>query len=216
MARRLRQVAAGLPAGDGLAVCCEVFLASWEAARESAGEGRSGFATVLEVVATKLALRLLSVAEGQAAGPRMSACWRPLSQFRHHPGVAAAQFALAGLNAHLGHDLPRSLVQARRSHHGELDGVEADFHRLHALFTHLEATAHDVVDHDGTLTVDDPLAHLLGAWNAERAWQDAWSSTRTLWELRELPELAEEFARQLDSRVGLTGRLLLTPQPCRR
>ena len=37
-----------------------------------------------------------------------------------------------------------------------------------------------------------------------------------LWQLRELPSLAEEFTQRLDAGVGLVTRCLLTPLPAAR
>lgn len=59
--------------------------------------------------------------------------------------------------------------------------------------------------------VTDPLTHLVGSWNLERACAASWSAARVLWRLRDVPSLAAEFGQRLDAGAGLVGRCLLTP-----
>ncbi|CAM5484640.1 hypothetical protein STANM309S_04773 [Streptomyces tanashiensis] len=62
------------------------------------------------------------------------------------------------------------------------------------------------------LEIADPLEqHCLGCWSLDRVRDGAWLAARSLWQLRRLPDLAEEFTERLDRSVGLVGRMLLTP-----
>jgi hypothetical protein len=48
-------------------------------------------------------------------------------------------------------------------------------------------------------------------WDVSRARDAAWTNGRTLWGLRDSPDLAAEFLTALDRMVGLASRGLLLP-----
>ncbi|WP_235033061.1 DUF5995 family protein [Streptomyces sp. WAC05374] len=157
-------------------------------------------------------------AAGGGGGGRPPACWRPLFQYRRHPGVRPLQFALAGINAHIGHDLALAVVDTCRTLNCEPADVEGEFDRVGDILTLLEERIREeLMPGPDLLEVADPLTHLLGCWSLERARDGAWLAARSLWQLHHLggrfPELAEEFTERLDRSVGLVGRMLLTPLP---
>jgi hypothetical protein len=207
---RMRALGAGWPEGDGVGVFNAVYLAVTEELdrRIDAGEfpDRRG-ASTLDV---RFAERYLTVAE---RGP-VPACWRPLFQFRRHPGVRPLQFALAGINAHIGHDLALAVVDACRALECEPCDLEDEFDRVGDLLVSLEERIReDLMPGPDLLQIADPLTHLLGAWSLERARDATWSAARALWALRRLPDVAEEFTQRLDAAVGFAGRMMLTPLP---
>ncbi|MFM9367634.1 DUF5995 family protein [Streptomyces sp. Da 82-17] len=160
----------------------------------------------------RLAERYSAVLDAARRGHRPPAAWRPLFQFRRHPGVRPPQFALAGLNAHIGYDLPLAVVDVCRARGCEPAAVEAEFDRVGDLLGALEERLReDLVPSPELLQVGDPLTHLLGAWHLERARDAAWSAARVLWGLRERPEAAREFTEHTDAGAGLVGHCLLTP-----
>ncbi|MFJ8004660.1 DUF5995 family protein [Streptomyces fagopyri] len=205
---RMRALEASLPERDGVAVFNHVYLTVTEEidGRLEAGEFPDpGAAATLDV---RFAERYLTVAEDG----RPPACWRPLLQFRRHPGVRPLQFALAGVNAHVGHDLALAVVDSCRTLDCEPADLEDEFERVGDLLVAMEERVReDLMPGPDLLEVADPLTHLLGAWSLERARDAAWSAARTLWALRGLPALAREFEGRLDAAVGLTGRMMLTP-----
>ncbi|MDI3406594.1 DUF5995 family protein [Streptomyces cavernicola] len=190
------------PHPDGAAVFHRAYLAV-------AGEPAAPTASALE---TRLAERYFAARETVRGGHRPPAAWRPLFQFRRHPGVRPLQFGLAGINAHVGHDLPLAVVDACLALGCEPAAVEGEFERVgDRLLALEERIVEDLAPGPDLLHVTDPLAHLLGVWSLERARDTAWSAARVLWSLRELPDLAAEFSRRTDAGVGLVGRCLLTP-----
>ncbi|MCX4573694.1 DUF5995 family protein [Streptomyces sp. NBC_01571] len=205
---RMRALEAALPERDGVAVFNRVYLTVTEEIdrRLDAGEFPDpGAAATLDV---RFAERYLTVAE-EGCPP---ACWRPLLQFRRHPGVSPLQFALAGVNAHVGHDLPLAVVDSCRALGCEPADLEDEFERVGDLLVSMEERIReDLMPGPDLLEVADPLTHLLGAWSLERARDASWSAARALWALRGLPGLAREFDDRLDATVGLTGRMMLTP-----
>ncbi|MGW3444348.1 DUF5995 family protein [Streptomyces sp. NPDC001076] len=209
---RMRALDAALPERDGIAVFNRVYLAVTEEVERRLDAGRfadPGAAATLDV---RFAERYLAAVDAEAAGRRPPACWRPLFQFRRHPGVRPLQFALAGINAHIGHDLALAVVDACRTLGCAPADLEDEFDRVGDLLVSLEERIReDLMPGPDLLQIADPLTHLLGSWSLERARDATWAAARALWALRGFEGVAEEFAERLDAAVGLAGRMLLTP-----
>ncbi|GAA3862473.1 DUF5995 family protein [Streptomyces lacrimifluminis] len=207
---RMRALETHLPPRDGLAVFNRVYLAVTEAFDRRLSAGAFPDAEAAIALDVRFAERYLRVAEDDHA----PACWRPLLQFRRHPGVRPLQFALAGINAHIGHDLALAVVDACRTLDCEPSDLEDEFERVGDLLVSLEERIREeLMPGPDLLQIADPLTHLLGAWSMERARAATWSAARTLWALRRLPDVAEEFTDRLDAAVGFASRMLLTPLP---
>ncbi|MGW7353860.1 DUF5995 family protein [Streptomyces sp. NPDC054784] len=212
--RRMRGLGAALPPDDGVAVFNQVYLDVAEELRQRLERGHfeDRAAAVAGELGVRFAERYLAAVDAAAAGRRAPACWRPLFQLRHHPAVRPAQFALAGINAHVGHDLPLALLDVCAERGVEPVLLEGAFEQLGELLAELEERIRDeLLPEPDVLDVADPLAHLAGAWSLERARDGAWAAFRALWELRGDPELTGELAERLGAGTGLAGRLLLTP-----
>ncbi|MGW3664494.1 DUF5995 family protein [Streptomyces sp. NPDC005141] len=207
---RMRTLDAELPERDGLAVFNRVYLTGTEEFDRHLDTGVFPDRRAAITLDVRFAERYLTVAEEG----RAPACWRPVLQFRRHPGVRPLQFAIAGINAHIGHDLALALVDTCRTLDCEPADLEDEFDRVGDLLVSLEEhIREELMPGPDLLQIADPLTHLLGAWSLERARQATWAAARALWALRGLPDLAEEFAERLDAAVGLAGRMLLTPLP---
>lgn len=212
---RMRGVGAQLPQGDGVAVFNRMYLSVTLELQRGLESGWFSDSEATGELGARFAARYLAAVEAQREGRRPPACWRPLFQMRRHPYVHPLQFALAGINAHVGLDLPLALLAACRALSAEPDELEGDFERVGDLLTLLEERIREeLMPGPDLLDVADPLTHLAGAWSLEMARAGAWMAFRALWGLRELPEVAEEFTERLDASVGLAGRCLLTPLEC--
>ncbi|MGP4044318.1 DUF5995 family protein [Streptomyces sp. 2A115] len=216
VAHRMRVLGAAWPERDGVAVFNRVYLAVTEEVDRRLDTGHFTDARAAITLDVRFAERYLAAVEAVANERRPPASWRPLFQFRRHPGVRPLQFALAGINAHIGHDLALAVVDTCRTLDCEPAELEDEFERVgDVLITLEERIREDLMPGPDLLQIADPLTHLLGAWSLERARDAAWSAARAVWALRGLPELAEEFVERLDTGVGLVGRCLLTPLACR-
>ncbi|TGB17290.1 hypothetical protein E4099_03840 [Streptomyces palmae] len=208
----MRAIGAGLPPRDGVAVFNQVYLSVTEEVDRRLDTGYFDDPALAAELDVRFADRYLAAVDAAAAGARPPACWRPLFQARSHPAVRPLQFALAGINAHIGHDLALALVDTCRDRGVEPDALEGDFERVGALLAGMEERIREeLMPGPDLLDLADPLTHLVGAWSLERAREAAWAAFRALWGLRGLPELAEEFAERIDAGTGLVGRFLLTP-----
>ncbi|MCX5365145.1 DUF5995 family protein [Streptomyces sp. NBC_00124] len=211
---RMRALDEALPERDGIAVFNRVYLAVTEAVDRGIDAGRFTDARAAITLDVRFAERYLRAAETVTDERRPPACWRPLFQYRRHPGVRPLQFALAGINAHIGHDLALAVVDTCRTLGCEPVDVEDEFDRVGDLLVSLEERIReDLMPGPDLLQIADPLTHLLGAWSLERARDATWTAARALWALRGLPDVAGEFRERLDTAVGFAGRMLLTPLP---
>ncbi len=211
---RMRALHANLPERDGVAVFNRVYLTVTEAVDRHIDGRRFPDARAAITLDVRFAERYLAAVERAEDERRPPACWRPLFQMRRHPGVRPLQFALAGINAHIGHDLALAVVDACRSLDCEPVDLEDEFDGVGDLLVSLEERIREeLMPGPDLLQIADPLTHLLGSWSLERARDATWSAARALWALRRLPDVAEEFTERLDAAVGFAGRMLLTPLP---
>ncbi|MFF5537725.1 DUF5995 family protein [Streptomyces cinerochromogenes] len=211
---RMRALDTALPARDGVAVFNRVYLAVTEEIDRRLDTGEFPDPRAAAALDVRFAERYLAAVDAAAADRRPPACWRPLFQLRRHPGVRPLQFALAGVNAHIGHDLALAVVDACRTLGCEPADLEDEFDRVGDLLVSLEERIReDLMPGPDLLQIADPLTHLLGSWSLERARDATWAAARALWALRHCGDVAEEFTERLDAAVGFAGRMLLTPLP---
>ncbi len=210
---RMREIALPMDPGDGLAAFNGMYLHVTELVRDRISEGYFGsaeFMTRFDIVFAGMYLEAVDATSPCSA-------WVPVFEARHQPGRLPIQFALAGMNAHINHDLPIALVAACRQLGLGPDspGVRGDYQKV----TDLLASAQEQVRQsflDGVaLDVDrryaGPVANLVGAWSIGRARDAAWVNAGVLWELDGMEPLCQDFLATLSSSVGLVGRTLLTP-----
>ncbi|WP_133916338.1 DUF5995 family protein [Streptomyces sp. NBC_00582] len=209
---RMRAVDAALPARDGIAVFNRVYLAVTQEVDRRIDTGGFPDARTARTLDLRFAERYLAAVDAAVADRPPPACWRPLFQMRRHPGVRPLQFALAGINAHIGHDLALAVVDACRDLGCEPAELEDAYDRVGDLLVALEERIREeLMPGPDLLQIADPLTHLLGSWSLERARDATWTAARALWALRRLPDVAGEFTERLDTAVGFAGRMLLTP-----
>lgn len=209
---RMRRIRSAWHPADGVAVFNRVYLTVTEEIGRAIDSGTFADRRAAATLDVRFAERYLAVVDTVAADGPAPACWRPLFHYRRHPGVRPLQFALAGINAHIGHDLALAVVDTCRTLDCAPRDLEDEFDRVGDILVLLEERIREeLMPGPDLLEVADPLTHLLGCWSLDRARDGAWLSARSLWELGEVPDLAEEFRERLDRSVGLVGRMLLTP-----
>jgi Family of unknown function (DUF5995) len=210
---RMGQVQAALPDGDGVRAFNGMYLTVTELVRDrlvADGFVDSTFMTRLDVVFAGLYLEAVDAVHPVSA-------WRPLFEQRHAPGVLSIQFALAGMNAHINHDLPIAVVRTCRQLGLTLDspGVEADYQAITGLLAAVQEQVRQSFFDGIHLEVDRryaaPLANLVGSWSIGRARDAAWTNARVLWEIRGAEPLRTDYLATLSSTVGMVGSRLLTP-----
>lgn len=211
---RMRAQGALWPPGDGVGIFNRLYLTVTEELDRRVDQGAFPDARAAATLGTVFAEHYLRAVDTATSGRRPPACWRPLFDHRRHPGVRPLQFALAGINAHIGHDLALAVVDACRALDCEPADLEDEFDQVGGVLEALEERIReDLMPGPDLLEIADPMTHLVGAWSLDRARDGAWAAARTLWALRGMPDVAQETRDGLGSCVGLVGRMLLTPLP---
>jgi hypothetical protein len=143
--------------------------------------------------------------------------WKPLFEDRHKHGIAPVQFALAGMNAHINHDLSVSVCETCEELGREPrdDGPEhKDYDSVNSMIAAVEKRMKKWMM-TGLLKELDrafrPVDDIVAVWDVDAARAAAWTRAKVLWHLRELPPLRHEYEEMNDSMTGFAGRALLTP-----
>jgi len=130
--------------------------------------------------------------------------------------VLPIQFALAGMNSHIEHDLPVAVIRTCRQLGTSPERVEvhADYEAVNRLLAASESTVRRSFLTEAGREVDDrlgPVVHLMSSWKIDKARDVAWVNVEALWALRDAGLLAKRYRAALARTVGMTSRCLLTP-----
>ena len=147
--------------------------------------------------------------------PQTASSWGALFEARKRAGVDRIQFALAGMNAHINHDLALALLQ-----------TDDELHLMPAL----QSPEHDDYEHVNTLLEEvlpsaltflatgivgelaqdtGKIGRLLAIWNVRAARDLAWDFAD---HLRGLKGVSRDLALEAqDKLTGVIGRTLLLP-----
>lgn len=221
---RLNSIDRALPPSDGVKWFNKLYLEVTQqvAASVSAqhqAEAAPGFLGALDLFFARRYFDAFDAAGNGATLPPEYPfhAWRPLFEARFVNGIAPVQFALAGMNAHINHDLAIALCDtcaARRTEPSD-DGPEhEDYESVNGLIAKVEKDMKAWMM-TGLLKeldlafrqVDDTVA----VWNVQRARDAAWVRAEVLWSLRPLSGLRDSYEEMNDRAVGFAGRALLIP-----
>lgn len=147
------------------------------------------------------------------AGQETAASWRALFEARFNGGIDRIQFALAGMNAHINHDLALALLKTDADLNviPAADGAEhRDFEAVNELLNKLMPSVLTMLATDalGYLAQDTGKAgRILAYWNICRARDLAWDFAN---QLRGLSCMAYDTALDMqDALTGALGRAIL-------
>jgi hypothetical protein len=212
---RMAAIAKPLPEDDGVARFNELYLAVTVAVAAETGADNyrdAAFISRLDVIFADL---YFAAIDDDAAGRPIPKAWEPLFDKRHTPGIAPLQFAIAGMNAHINHDLALSLVAISDERGFDLDTGTDQHHDYLAVNKTLERVEGEIKERytTGIVGVLDkamgPLDDVLANWSVARARDNAWTTARTIRALRKTPFLLDPFLDTLARNVGFAGRGLL-------
>lgn len=151
------------------------------------------------------------------AGASLPGCWSAMFSVRDQTRIARIQFALAGVNAHINHDLPLAIIATCQdtgkvpqhgtpeysdytSLNGNLDGlIETAKHTLNVrlLGDELPGASH--------------LEDTIAAWNLSAARENAWNTAQGLWQ--QSSALIELHLDVIDGLTTVISKSLLVPVP---
>jgi hypothetical protein len=212
---RLEAVAAPLDENDGVRRFNELYLAvTREVAENTAADTfeDAPFIARLDVVFADL---YFTAVDEASTGKEPSKAWAPLFEERHKVGVAPLQFAIAGMNAHINHDLALALVATCDEFGFKVD-TDTPQHRdyivVNGILERVQGEVKErfatgvIADVDKTFgTVDDMVA----SWSIARARDAAWTAAQMLAAVDDNAFLRKAFLADLGRRTGFAGRLLL-------
>jgi hypothetical protein len=210
---RMEAIGAALPAADGFACFNRMYL---DVTRQVNAQIDAGFyadpafMTKLDVTFANLYLDAFDAAGDPAKVPL---AWRPLAERRATPGIESIQFALAGMNAHINHDLPVAVVNtctalATSPEDGHL---LVDYQKVDQLLDAAEQAIRQSFETACEKAVDRDLsavATLVCNWSINAARDVAWNNSLVLWALRDNP-MRKLFLDGLATSTALASRLLL-------
>ncbi|HEY3836328.1 MAG TPA: DUF5995 family protein, partial [Bryobacteraceae bacterium] len=126
---------------------------------------------------------------------------------------------LAGVNAHINHDLPEAIVatcdvtstipQHGGTRYSDYTGLNST---LDSLIESAKQTLHVRLAGDALPPVSR-LEDTIAAWNVSVARESAWRNAELLWNIRSLQPVSSAFLDTLDGFTALVGKTLLVPVP---
>jgi len=217
VAARMEAIAAPLAPDDGVRRFNELYLAVTRAVAVESTKTTfedPAFMSRLDVIFADL---YFAAIDADTAGAKPSRAWAPLFQKRAAHGIAPLQFAIAGMNAHINHDLELALVAATKEFKiglGRDTPQHRDYVRINGV---LERVQDEIKERFTTGVITDidkaggQADDMLASWSVARARDNAWTQAQTLHALAKSPFLHKQFLDALGRNVGFAGRALLTP-----
>ncbi|MGA2218493.1 MAG: DUF5995 family protein [Terracidiphilus sp.] len=157
--------------------------------------------------------------ETSLSGAPTPGCWQALFTQRNQTAIARIQFALAGMNAHINHDLPQAILAlCRATSIAPQQGTTqySDYTALNTILDSLIESA-KIALHvrllGDALPPVSALDNTLAAWSVAAAREAAWTNAELLWHLTDAPPIANAFLDTLDGLTELASRTLLVPVP---
>jgi len=212
---RMRSIDAALPAGDGVACFNRMYLEVTLGVSQRIGQGFFGdpaFVSHLDVVFANIYFDAVDALSGPA--PAVPAAWQPLLASRSVPGIEPIQFALAGMNAHINHDLPLAVVATCAdlataptdgSHHD-------DYQKVDALLDASEQSVRESFEPPDVVVVDQhvaTVANIIDNWSINAARDVAWDTAVALWDVRDFGLATQLLTGSLARTVAMASRGLL-------
>lgn len=212
----LTSIGAGLPPGDGVAAFNRMYLLVTELVRDHLTTGFFGDAASMSALDVTFADLYLGAVSAAADGRPVPKAWRPLFARRSDRRVLPIQFAVAGMNAHINHDLPVAVVSTCEALGSAPDAgtFHSDYLKVNTLLASVEQQVRESFESGVALSADRaaaPVLDHLGNWSIESAREAAWVNADVLWRLRDVPFARAAFADTLAGTVGMATATLLTP-----
>jgi hypothetical protein len=215
---RMREIGAGCEPGDGVGEFNTMYLRVTELVRDRVSDGFFADAAFMARFDVVFAGLYFAAYDAAAAERSPSKAWAPVFEARSDKDVLPVQFAFAGMNAHINHDLPIAVVTTCQEFGIEPDEgtVFADYLRVNELLAATESEVRRSFLSEAGQVVDNRVGwavHLVSSWSIERARDAAWANALTLWALRRTRTIRKEYLSAHARTVGLAGRLLVSPAP---
>ncbi|MEU6575269.1 DUF5995 family protein [Streptomyces sp. NPDC046805] len=213
---RMQRIDDQLAPRDGVACFNRMYLKVTRLVKQHVGAGTFQDDAFLERLDVIFANLYLSQVDAAADGRRVDPSWQPLFDLRDNDVIWPIQFAFAGMNAHINHDLPLAVVQTC-TERGTTPGtppVHQDYEKVNDLLAEVEAEVRAEFEtrlfHVATQPAE-ALKHAVGTFSIDTARETAWTIAENLWHERGLPLIYKGHVETLALLVGTASRALLVP-----
>lgn len=144
-------------------------------------------------------------------------CWAAMFSVRNNAQIARIQFALAGMNAHINHDLCEAVDLTCKAtntvpQHGTVQ--YNDYTSINPVLNGLIDQAKQTLGvrlAGDALPAVSHLEDLIAAWDLSAARENAWINSEQLWNLP--PLLGTGLMTTIDGFTTVIGKALLVPVP---
>ena len=212
---RMEAIDGELPRKDGVAYFNRLYLQVTKAVQAASANTTfedPAFIETLDVVFAGLYFDAEATVASRAPCP---VAWLPLVQDRAE-AIAPIQFALAGMNAHIGHDLALAVVQTCEQLAIDLSDdspQHRDFETVNGLLSQVEGHVAGWFETGLIADIEDvttqSVARALSMWSIVAARDIAWRHAEILWALRNEPTMSAIYADTLARAVELSSRGIL-------
>ena len=203
--------------GDGLKWFNRLYFQVTQAVENRVAAGGFADPASLSLLDVEFAKLYFSALHGFLVNNRCSGCWYAMFSARSEAKIARIQFALAGVNAHINHDLPLAIIatcnatttvpQHGSNHYTDYTALNPT---MDALIEEAKQTLNVRLLGDA-LPPASRLEDTIAAWDLATARENSWNNAESLWQ-----EPAALRAAHLDIIDGLTAvisKTLLVPVP---
>lgn len=215
---RLKRLESSLPVSDGVHWFNRMYLEVTLAVRDYIAHHSQQAPGFLERLVIFFGNAYFTAVDGAGAHPpKVEPAWSPLFDARHDRRIAPLQFAAAGMNAHVGHDLAAGVVRICEElsmepgdpQHHDYDGVNGILQTTEERMKRWLLTgAIKELDHEVA-----PADDVAAIWSVNAAREAAWVRAQVLWRLRDEPELVSGYLAVNGRTTELAGRAMLLPLP---
>jgi hypothetical protein len=171
--------------------------------------------TQLDVIFAGLYLSALS--DWLTPGETAPKCWAILFDARNDAKLARIQFALAGINAHIDHDLSEAVVETCR----QFNIAPAHQSPEYLDYTQVNSILDPIVDQakaqlltgllGDNLPSIDYVENMIATFGLSTSREAAWTNGEILFNVENIPGLGDRFLDGLDDAATLAARGLLAP-----
>jgi len=211
----MHAISASLPIDDGVACFNRMYLEVTEGVNQQVEAGSFGdpaFVLRLDVVFANFYFAAVDALSGPQSA--MPPAWQPLLAARGNPEIEPIQFALAGMNAHINHDLPMAVVATCTDlATAPDDGAHhADYQKVDTLLDASEQSIRESFEPPDVRQVDRHIAavaDLVSNWSITAARDVAWDTAVALWDIRDHQMATQLLTASLARTVAMASRCLL-------
>ena len=212
---RMTAIDEALPSGDGVGYFNRMYRRVTEEVRQAHRTERFEDAEFLERLDVVFANLYFEAVACSVRGQEIPPAWTPLFHNRAKPRTAPIQFALAGMNAHINHDLPLAVdTTCREMALLPEDGTppHRDFLRVNAVLGEAEEQVKAWFEQSLLAEIDRTMGQADDAfalWSIRAARDLAWDHAKLLWALADHPHLRDAYLHTLTRLVRLGGNGIL-------